>query len=143
MEPYHVPGEVSGSQPDSFGGNVSERDRLRIDGYTFVFESGDSERFNGSTIGQVNYLSPNRIYIQSGLGVNRTYSTCVHEKLHLLRLEKDSEDMHDWIYEYEDLIPDSTCFELVRRRFGPEYVSDVRGFVRGSFGSKVRLEAGY
>lgn len=139
LEPYHVPGEVSSSQPNSV--KNSTEDHLRIDGYKFVFQSEESERFAGSTIGQVNYLNPNTIYIQKGMDSDEVYSTCVHEKLHLLRLEKDSEDMHDWIYEHEDVIPDSTCFELIRYRFGSESVDKVRQFVESRFESKLSLES--
>lgn len=141
LEPYHIPGEVSRSQPVSV--NSSSADQLRIDGYTFVFEPENSSKFHDNTIGQVNYLQPNKIYIQKGLGSEETYSVCVHEKLHLLRLEEDSEEMHDWIYEHEEVIPDSTCFDLVRHRFGLESVSDVRDFVERRFESKLSREMPY
>jgi len=105
------PGYVQDTLPANSSVNGTT---FQIDDYWITLQNDSYPKMNGSTIGYAYPDGPKQLYIEKGLSAETTYDTCVHEHLHQLGIDCDT-NQHYWVNKFEDRLVDPLCLRFLAR----------------------------
>jgi len=93
---------------------INETGTFEIDGYKIHLENeSTNERFEEKPMVQgYAAVRGDEMWLRTPNSAEYLYEICVHEKMHLLGIPGED---HDWIYDKQDSVVDSTCLRLLAK----------------------------